>query len=130
MTDFRDFIQLNDDGDLAVFDGSIWHGKCCICECTPKILVKYILHPKTTWDLTPYQTLGFAKPAPYERVWLIKECSRGVTYQSGEINHEGTLVGLPSSFDAKYSYDGYMTIQQLCIDPVTGVLILPKCETW
>lgn len=125
-----EFMQMDDDGDLIFFDDGIWHGKCCICDCQPKILVKYLLHPNTAWDLSPYQVRGFAKPAPYKRSWQIRECTGKIRYGNGTINEEGTLLGLPSSFAARYNYDGYMTLQMCCIDPITGTLIEPDCETW
>lgn len=125
-----EYIQLNEDGDLIVFDDGVWTGKCCICECSPKILARYLLHPNTSWDLTPYQEIGFAKPAPYKRRWQLRECTGGIRYGEGQILNDGTLVGLPDKFDAKYSYNGYMTLQMCCVNPQTGALIEPDCETW
>lgn len=125
-----EFMQMDADGDLIFFDDGIWTGKCCICDCKPKILARYLLHPNTSWDLSPYQVRGFAKPAPYKRSWQIRECTGEIRYGNGTINEEGTLLGLPSSFAAKYNYDGYMTLQMCCIDPVEGTLIEPECETW
>ena len=62
-------------------------------------------------DLGPYQ--GEGKGPPGCR-WRLVETSHNLEYASGPINCKGELVGLPSSFQSHYSYDGYMELQIIC----------------
>lgn len=137
-----EFIQLNDNGDLIVFDDGIWKvtDKYCLCDCKPKILARYLLPPKPSyWDLSPYAVEGFAKPAPYKRYWMLRECSVGVRYPNPdskqlEVGVDGTLLGMENEFpglkfNAKYDYEGYMTLQIYCVDAM-GNRIEPDCLVW
>lgn len=123
-------LWTNEEGNLLFERGMLWLCGRCPCDCAPRVLVKYPLAPGTVWDLTPYQAEGFAGAAPYERRWQIRECSGGVRYSNGEINNDGTLIGLPSQFHSRYNYSGYMTLQECCIDKFTGQLIEPDCNVW
>lgn len=81
-------------------------------ECTPKIIASYTTNiDNPVWDLTPYQGSGIGEP---NRYWRLFERSGGVVYDAGEIDENGTLVGLPDEFRSGYYYDGYMELQQGC----------------
>lgn len=124
------YLWTNKQGNLIFDYDRLWICDKCPCECEPKVLVRYLLPRNGSWDLTPYQVEGYAGVALYRRKWQIRECSGGVRYGNGEIDDEGTLIGLPDRFDARYNYNGYMTLQMCCIDEQTGQLIEPACETW
>lgn len=126
-------LWTDKDGNLIFDRDMIWLcDKCPPCECKPRVLAKWLLMPRTTWDLTPYQVKGFAGYARYERKWQIRECSGGVRYQKGDIAPDGTLLGLPDSFKARYHYEGYMNLQMCCIRRNNdGIeLIEPRCNVW
>lgn len=126
-------LWTDEDGNLIFDRGRIWLcDECPPCECTPRVLAKWLLRPGTTWDLSPYQAKGFAGYARHERKWQIRECSVGRRYQNGDIARDGTLLGLPDSFRAIYRYDGYMNLQLCCIRRNKGwiELIEPPCEVW
>lgn len=118
-------------GHLIFDRNRIWLcDRCPPCACIPRVLARWLLVPGGTWDLTPYQVKGFAGRARYRRRWKIRECSYGRDYQQGDISFDGTLLGLIDHFDAMYSYNGYMNLQQCCFDEETGKLIEPPCEVW
>lgn len=117
-------LWLDEEGNLLFENRMILLCDRCPCECVPRILAKYILKPGTVWDLTPYQVEGFAGEAPYRRKWLIRETTGGMRYQSGEIDNHGTLIDLPSYFQSRYDYIGYMTLLECCVDDA-GNLVLP-----
>lgn len=127
-----EYIQLDENGDLIFFDDGIWEGTtdCCICECKPKILARYILHPKQSWDLTPYKVPGYAKPCPAPRKWWLYECSAQREHGNGEITIDGTLVGLDDKFKASKDYDAYMMLCMCCVDPTTGEASCPAPNVW
>lgn len=81
-------------------------------ECPKKIITTAITNSANPiWDLRPYQGVGIGDPNTYWRVW---ERSGDVEYHRGEIDENGTLVGLPDQFETNYNYDGYMELQQGC----------------
>ena len=104
-------LVLNDEGKVWVF-------KDCPCDCEPKIIASQTVngrvgssYPKC-FDLTPYQ--GDYVGIPNSKYRLI-ETGACVTYQIGNINENGKLVGLRDKFCSNYSYNGYMELQQGCI---------------
>ena len=85
------------------------------CDCETAILATAITNADNPiWDLTPYQGAGMGKPNASWRVW---ERSGNVEYYRGTIAEDGTLTGLPSQFESSYYYDGYMELQQGCLNP-------------
>ena len=99
---------------------------CWVCPCCkPRVIASKITNPSSpVWDLTPYQGDRVGLPGA---VWRFRDvgeahhndssasCS-GVIYNTGNINSNGKLVGLPSEFRSGYSYNGYMQLQQGCVD--------------
>lgn len=87
--------------------------KCKECDsCEPKIIASFTTNrDNPIWDLTPYQGAGIGDPNATWRLW---ERSYNLEYQRGNIDEDGTLVGLPNQFVSTYSYDGYMELQQGC----------------
>jgi len=82
------------------------------CDCSTTVIARYTTNrDNPTWDLTPYQGAGVGKPNTF---WRVYETSGGVEYHRGNIDENGTLTGLPSSFTSSYYYDGYMQLQQGC----------------
>ena len=109
----------------------------CPCKCEPKVLGSKITNRskagKKTWDLRKYQNKkGLGTPGAYWRIRDVGEahhndsgqpCS-GTIYNSGRVDDEGVLVGLPSEFVSGYDYDGYMELQQGCEDS-NGNIVWP-----
>ena len=97
-------------------------------ECTPRIIASFTTNPDTpVWDLTPYQGDGVGTP---NRKWRLFERGAGLEYESGEIDANGQLVGLPDEFVSHYSYDGYMELQEGCIDHCCSELYNCTPDYW
>ncbi len=89
------------------------------CDCQTTVIARYTTNrDNPIWDLTPYQGAGVGKPNTYWRLW---ERSGELEYNRGEIDANGTLVGLPSQFVSEYYYDGFMELQQGCPNPCCAV---------
>lgn len=115
-------IFFNSDGKVIMRNGKVWFFKQCPCECEPKVLASKVVNggseSKRCWDLRGYQDREIG--TPFNR-WRLIEVSDprtcgGVLYNEGDIDECGKLVGLPDEFCSRYSYDGYMEIQQGCYD--------------
>ena len=100
---------------------------CWVCPCcTPKVIASQITNARTgpkEWDLRPYQGENMGIPGAKWRLRDVGEshynnpqanCT-GVKYHEGWIDEKGVLVGLPDKFVSTYSYNGYMQIQQGCV---------------
>lgn len=107
---------------------------CWICPCcAPKVIAAKITNSSSPrWDLTPYQGKQTGLPGARWRIRDVGEahhnnadasCS-GTIYNSGSIDKEGKLTGLPNEFVSGYSYNGYMELQMGCIDE-NGTVIWP-----
>lgn len=97
---------------------------CCPCECTPRVIASYTTNRNNpTWNLSAYQGNGVGDRCGK---WRVYETSGRITYSSGDIDHLGRLVGLPSSFTSNYYYDGYMQLQQGCCPPNNPC----DCDSW
>lgn len=99
---------------------------CWTCPCCkPRVIASKITNPNSPrWDLTPYQGERIGLPGARWRLRDVGEahhndrdqsCS-GVIYGNGSIDKDGKLVGLPNEFVSGYSYNGYMQLQQGCVD--------------
>ena len=92
----------------------------CPCGCQPKIIVEWTSNNNggqgkyKCFDLTPYQKDWIGTPGAR---WRIIETGACLTYHTGDINGNGKLIGLPSSYCSKYNYDGHMVLQMGC--PIT-----------
>lgn len=97
---------------------NIWRCKKCPCDCEPKVIASQTVNNRSDdeiprcFDLTPYQGDGIGAPL---HKWRLIETGACLRYNLGDINEDGKLVGLPSSFCSNYSYNGYMSLQQGCI---------------
>ena len=81
-------------------------------ECETRVIASFTTNRNNPiWDLTPYQGPGIGTPNAKWRLW---ERSYGLEYVVGNIDSDGTLVGLQSQFESSYYYDGYMELQQGC----------------
>ncbi len=87
--------------------------KCKECvDCIPKVIATFTTNRSNPiWDLTPYQGIGIGLPNTKWRIW---ERGYDREYESGNIDTNGILVGLPAQFESTYYYDGYMELQQGC----------------
>ena len=66
------------------------------CDCQTTVIARYTTNrDNPIWDLTPYKGAGVGKPNTYWRLW---ERSGELEYNRGEIDANGTLVGLPVCF--------------------------------
>ena len=89
------------------------------CDYQTTVIARYTTNrDNPIWDLTPYQRAGVGKPNTFWRLW---ERSGELEYNRGEIDANGTLVGLPSQFVSEYYYDGFMELQQGCPNPCCTV---------
>ena len=113
----------------------IWNkgkGKLIVCElcpcCEPKVIASTITNRndgRAEWNLKPYQNVkGLAAPGAYWRIRDVgeahhddngKPCS-GIIYNTGRVDKDGILTGLPDKFVSSYSYNGYMELQIGCRD--------------
>ncbi len=83
------------------------------CNCTPRVIATYTTNRNNPiWDLTPYQGNGIGQPHAKWR--LFERGYENDSYDSGDIDANGKLVGLPSQFESSYYYDGFMELQQGC----------------
>jgi hypothetical protein len=85
---------------------------CCTQPCFPHVLGNYTTnseHP--TWDLSPYLGPGVAGCS--SGMWRLVETGYNLTYNTGSVAADGTLVGLPASFTGS-SYNGYMELRIEC----------------
>ena len=100
---------------------------CWTCPCCrPGVIASTITNRNNgteTWDLTPYQGDWVGLPGGRWRIRDVGEahhsnsdisCS-GTLYYSGTIDGNGKLTGLPDKFVSGYSYNGYMELQQGCL---------------
>lgn len=102
---------------------------CIVCPCCrPKVIASTITNRsdgRETWDLRPYQGDGIGLPGARWRLRDVGEshhdnpetsCS-GIIYNTGTIDANGKLTGLPDKFVSQYYYNGYMELQQGCVRP-------------
>ena len=102
---------------------------CVICPCCrPRVIASTITNRsdgRETWDLRPYQGDGMGVPGARWRIRDVGEshhnnpansCS-GTIYYNGTIDANGRLTGLPNQFVSSYNYNGYMELQQGCVQP-------------
>jgi hypothetical protein len=101
---------------------------CWVCPCCePKVIASKITNSRyesqKRWNLRPYQGDKVGLPGARWRLRDVGEahhnnpdanCS-GTQYNSGIVDENGKLVGLPDEFVSSYSYNGYMQLQQGCI---------------
>ena len=105
----------------------------CPCVCTPRVIASMVMNGddvyRNVWDLTPYMGNGVGTPGGRWRIREVgeahyndptKRCT-GNRYDQGTIDANGKLVGLPNRFVSRYSYDGYMELQQGCLDAYGNV---------
>lgn len=87
---------------------------CCPCNCTPTVFGSAVTNRNNpTWDLSPWQGAGVGTPCAF---WRLIEVAYPLVHNSGKIDKNGTLVGLPSQFISNQYYDGFMELQQGCCD--------------
>lgn len=109
-------IAINDNGAVALNDSGAVK-ICDCCDCTPYTLASFTTNPSNPdWDLTPYQGPGIAEPG---RPWRLIEVGFPLQYNTGCVDADGVLVGLPSNFHSNFGYNGYMQIQIGCIETST-----------
>ena len=100
---------------------------CWVCPCCkPRVIASKITNAgdgRKTWNLRPYQGDKGGLPGARWRIRDVGEshhnnsdasCS-GTIYNSGTIDGNGKLTGLPNEFVSGYSYNGYMELQQGCV---------------
>lgn len=100
---------------------------CWVCPCCkPRVIASTITNAgdgRKTWNLRPYQGDKVGLPGARWRIRDVGEshhnnsdasCS-GTIYNSGTIDGNGKLTGLPNEFVSGYSYNGYMELQQGCV---------------
>jgi hypothetical protein len=98
---------------------------CWVCPCCePKVIASAITNSSNrTWNLRPYQGERVGLPGARWRIRDVGQahhnsstanCS-GTRYQSGVVDENGKLQGLPDEFVSNYSYNGYMQLQQGCV---------------
>lgn len=100
---------------------------CWVCPCCrPRVIASKITNRSNgteTWNLTAYQGDKIGLPGGYWRIRDVGEahhnnaeasCS-GSIYNNGTIDVNGKLTGLPDRFVSSYSYNGYMELQQGCV---------------
>lgn len=100
-----------------------------ICECAPETIHSQAICTggescdteecdglPDHFDLTPFQGAGFLGPGPANRSWRVVETGAGVVYHSGQVDEDGTLIGLPASAAGatNYCYPGFMALQICC----------------
>ena len=103
-------LKIKANGGLAVFNSG---GECpeC-CECKPYTLATFTTGGGT-WNLTPYQGDGIAKPKRYWR--LTNNYTGYVPIRRGCVDANGKLVGLPSSISTTtYKYTWTFRIEIGC----------------
>lgn len=98
--------------------GTICVPPCVVVSCEYVTLASFVTNDiNPIWNLIPYQGAGVVVPARMysgERTWRLIETAYGVIYSTGFINEsDGSLTGLPGSFESTYPYNGYMEIQYL-----------------
>ena len=100
---------------------------CWVCPCCrPRVIASKITNRSNgteTWTLTAYQGDKIGLPGGHWRIRDVGEahhnnpeasCS-GSQYYTGTIDENGKLTGLPDKFVSGYSYNGYMELQQGCV---------------
>ena len=100
---------------------------CWVCPCCrPRVIASKITNRSNgteTWTLTAYQGDKIGLPGGQWRIRDVGEahhnnseasCS-GSQYYTGTIDGNGKLTGLPDKFVSNYSYNGYMELQQGCV---------------
>lgn len=96
----------------------------CCCKCKPCTRATYTTNASNpVWDLRPYKCAGRGCAG---RPWRLIECGAGITYESGSIDENGIMSGLPDEFVSSYSYNGYMALEIGCPDPEQS----ETGETW
>ena len=127
-------LWFNKQGKLVMRDGHLVDCSECPCECEPFVIATKITNRAggtVTWDLTPYKFSGKYRKGARWRLRDVGEahyndptqpCS-GTIYGEGEVKKKGELADLPDSFTTSYSYNGYMTLEQGCLDEETGEMI-------
>ncbi len=113
--------ESHDDGEFAYCR---YH--CCAGGCYPHVLTDEAIHAPddgysddhvdypSIWHLESWQGDGIAPPGSY---WRMMEVGACLKYNTGCVNADGRLVGLPSTFESDYDYYGYMELQIGCVDP-------------
>jgi len=100
---------------------------CWVCPCCrPRVIASKITNRgngNDTWILTAYQGDRIGLPGGRWRIRDVGEahhnnpeasCS-GSQYYAGSIDENGKLTGLPDKFVSNYYYNGYMELQQGCV---------------
>ena len=100
---------------------------CWVCPCCrPRVIASKITNKSNgteRWDLRAYQGDRVGLPGGRWRIRDVGEshhnnsdasCS-GTIYNSGTIDRNGKLTGLPAEFVSGYNYNGYMELQQGCV---------------
>lgn len=111
--------------------GEAWLSKECPCDCEPKVIASQTVNGKADsgypkcWDLTPYQGNCIAVPNSKYRLIETGACLK---YQTGDVDANGKLVGLRSEFCSSYSYNGYMELQQGCIQEDGSIKWPGRCS--
>lgn len=108
---------------------------CWTCPCCkPRVIASKITNSGNesmkTWDLTPYQGDRVGLPGARWRLRDVGESHHnnpdascgGVIYGTGKINANGRLEGLPDKFVTSYYYNGYMELQQGCVQENGSIL--------
>lgn len=107
---------------------------CWVCPCCkPNVIASQITNASSgpkTWNLRPYQGDKVGLPGARWRIRDVGEshhnnsdasCS-GTIYYNGTIDANGKLTGLPNEFVSGYSYNGYMELQQGCVQEDGSIL--------
>ena len=127
-------LWFNKKGQLIMRDGVLVECDECPCKCDPFVIATKITNRSTgeaTWDLTPYKYSGKYRKGARWRLRDVGEahyndpsasCS-GTINGEGEVKKGGFLDGLADTFESGYNYNGYMTLEQGCLDPDTGEMI-------
>lgn len=110
-----------------------WILSDCPCDCTPKIIAEWTTNatepqPSGTVkciDFTPYQGNCIGTPGAYWRSIETGACL--IRGGSGRVDDNGKLVGLASSYCTHYRYNGYIKLEQGCMQANGKILWATKC---
>lgn len=101
----------------------VFKKNCCPCRCSPRTIASFVTNrDNPIWNLTPYQGVGIGTRCGF---WRLIEVAYPLIYNTGRIDENGTLVGLPSQFRSDQYYDGFMELQQGCCDDNSAC-----CDDW
>jgi hypothetical protein len=76
-------------------------------------------------DLSPYQESGLLGTSAYQRHWRLRETGFGTTITQGVVDADGTLNGLPTTYNEPQCYAAYISLQVGCEFAADGTITWP-----